>query len=318
MHFSSNSRFLLKKTISYFILSALSMFGFSPKSFSSACCGGGSGVPGIIVGDERANLGLEFSSSRILTDVGQDKIWRDRNEVDSTSTFRLQYSHIFLDRFQAGISSSMIRRDRAGAASSGLGDISAHIGYEVLPEWDFSQWRPRAVSYFGLTAPSGKSIYEASELYLLDSRGKGFWSAKLGTAFTKVLGRTSLLLNLELARTFARPIETPSFIGVIEPQTIASLVFGAGYSIGSWTVSSSLSHLFESELRFAGTPSSQSARSQVTTFSFGVDSPIGNEDENGDRWFLRGDYFDQRLFGAPENTALTNGISISLRRNFSR
>lgn len=309
-----------KRLISFFQLSFFSGSFFLAKNLAlaAACCGGGSGVPGIILGDEKASLGFEISNLHIKTDVGQNSVWRDRSEVDSTSTLRLQYTQIFSDRFQTGFSTSVIRRDRGDSSSSGLGDTSFHVGYETLPEWNYSAWRPRAVSYLGLTVPTGRSIYEAEDLLLLDSRGKGFWSARVGTAFTKNFGRWSIVSNFELVRTFARAIDTLAFKGQIEPQNSASAVIGAGYSFGDLTVKASLLHLYESEMVFSGSPSSMTSDSQVSTLTIGGSTPLGPENINGDLWFLRADYFDQRLFGEPKNTALSSGFSVSLRRSFSR
>ncbi len=124
-----------------FIFSCFFVFLRTERAPASACCGGGSGVPGVITGDERAVLNFELSSLRILTDVSQSRIWRDRTEVDATSSFRIQYAKIFSDRFQAGFSSSILRRDRSDFSSSGLGDTSLHLGYETLPDWNYSPWR---------------------------------------------------------------------------------------------------------------------------------------------------------------------------------
>jgi hypothetical protein len=303
---------------------ALSIAFFAAPTFASkpasaaACCGGGSGVPGIIVGDEKANLTFEISNLHIKTDVSQQSIWRDRSEVDSTSSLRLQYTQVFNDRFQTGISTSFIRRDRGDYSSSGLGDTSLHIGYETLPEWNYSSWRPRAVSYIGLTMPTGRSIYEAEDLLLLDSRGKGFWSARIGTAFTKVVGHWSFISNIELVRTFSRSFDTLAYEGIIEPQNAVSAVVGTGYSLGDVTLQASLLHLYESQLILSGPPSSVTEDSQVSTLTVGGSMPIGSENINGDLWFLRADYFDQRLFGDPKNTALSTGVSVSFRRSFSR
>jgi len=113
------------------------------SALAAACCSGGNGIPGIIVGDEKATLTVEISSLHIQTDVSQNSIWRDRKELDTTSTFRIQYTQIFSDRFQAGFSTSIIKRDRADQSSAGLADTSFHLGYEatsdsLLPQADRS------------------------------------------------------------------------------------------------------------------------------------------------------------------------------------
>jgi hypothetical protein len=166
--------------------------------------------------------------------------------------------------------------------------------------------------------PTGRSIYEAEDLLLLDSRGKGFWSARIGTAFTKVISHWNLISNIELVRSFSRSVDTLAFKSVIEPQNSLSAVVGAGYSFGDFTLQASLLHLYESKMTFSGTPSSVTTDSQVSTLTIGGSMPIGSENINGDMWFFRADYFDQRLFGEPKNTALSNGVSVSLSRSFSR
>ena len=288
------------------------------SAFAAACCGGGNGIPGIIIGDEKANLTVELSSLQIQTDVSQNSIWRDRKDPDATSSFRIQYTQVFSDRFQWGISTSVLKRDRADQSSTGLADTSLHLGYEVLPDWSYSNWRPRAVSYIGLTAPTGRSIYEAEDALLLDARGKGFWSVRAGTAFSKVLRRLSFLSNIEFARTFSKKLDTASYQGLIEPQNSMSVVVGAGYAFSKFTIQASLLHLYEERLVFSGGPDQNTSDSQVSTFSIGASSPIGTENSDGDLWILNAEYFDQRIMGQPKNTALTNGFTVSLRRVFSR
>lgn len=288
------------------------------SALAAACCGGGNGIPGIIIGDEKANLTAELSNLQIQTDVSQNSIWRDRKEMDATSTFRIQYTQIFKDRFQGGFSTSVVKRDRADQTSTGLGDTSFHLGYEVLPEWSYSSWRPRAVSYIGLTTPTGRSIYEAEEALLLDARGKGFWSARAGTALSKVLRHWSFLSNVEVSRTFSKELDTASYKGTIEPQYSISVVFGGGYSFKNFNLQASLLHLYEDRLVFSGNAQENTSDAQVSTLSIGGSTPIGTENSDGDLWILNAEYFDQRVFGQPKNTALTNGFTVSLRRVFSR
>src|SRR5690606_4443144 len=108
-------------------------------------------------------------------------------------------------------------RSRAGNDSMGLGDAFLNLGYEVLPEFEYSAWRPRGVSYLTLAAPTGRSIQDASDSLQLDARGRGFWSLGAGTTLTKVFGRFDALTTFEIHRSFQRSVSTSAIVGELRP-----------------------------------------------------------------------------------------------------
>lgn len=148
-----------------------------PKAvMSAACCGGGFAIPSLITGDDKAQLTTSYSYSKIHTDVFSNGIWQRRNSTDASTVYKIEGAHIFADRYQAGFSLPIQTRNLDGAqggSSTGLGDVSGQLGYEYLPDWNYSPWRPRGIGFISLTLPTGKSIYESTTG--LDSRGRGFF-----------------------------------------------------------------------------------------------------------------------------------------------
>ena len=125
---------------------------FSLKAFGAACCGGGSGFPSLILGDDRAQLGIANSYGKIIGDVNSKglAVFRASADDESLVATSIDGAVLISDRGQAALSIPLAYRARSttaagsgsgfGASSFGLGDISATLGYEILPEWSFSKW----------------------------------------------------------------------------------------------------------------------------------------------------------------------------------
>ena len=140
-----------------------------------------------------------------------------------------------------------MRRNRARGATeagaTGLGDVSLSLGYEYLPDWSYSPWRPKGVAFLAATFPTGGSIYDSTELYRIDFGGKGFFSLSLGTFFVKSWGNWDASLFLEGHRSFSRTITNENGVLVLRPGWGGSGLFSVGVSPVAGPVQSELDSL---------------------------------------------------------------------------
>lgn len=271
---------------------------------AASCCGGSFAVPALIAGDEKAIFTAGYTYSQIKTDVYPDGIWRDRSFPESSETLKLDGAHIFFDRWQTGFSLPLIRRSREEQTSSGLGDISGTVGYEYLPDWDYSPWRPKGIGFIQLTAPSGRSIYEANAPYQIDSRGRGLWALGVGTLLTKNRGVMDFFSNFEIHRSFDR--------NDIHPGWGGNLGLGAGYNYQEWRTGFSLAWTYEDPVNRSGKNQSKGNAERFATASLSASYMYSEE------WSGVVTYSDQTLFGDPINARLGRSVVFQIQKRWSR
>lgn len=305
------SRFSLFSILLFASFVSLAIFQ-APLAMAASCCGGGFASPSIITGDERTTLSTELSYSNIATEVTSGGLWQSRSSPESLETFRLQGAQIFLDRFQIGGGLPVVRRSRSGSNSSGLGDLGLNLGYEILPEFEYSEWRPRGVSYVTFIAPTGRSIQEATDSLQLDSRGRGFWAVGFGTTLTKVIAKFDFVTSIEGHRSFAKEIKTASLEGELIPGFGAAWSLGAGYNLKDTRFGASLAFSYEDAVETRGTIASAGAPARFATVTL-VASQMFAEN-----WSAAIAVSDQMLFGAPTNTTLARTVTATLQRRFLR
>lgn len=302
----------------HILIAIIAIVGTFETARASSCCGGGFASPSIITGDERATVSAEFSYSNVATEVSSQGIWQDRHSPETLQTFKLQGAHIFADRFQVGAGIPMVSRARAGSSSTGLGDASVSLGYETLPEWDYSPWRPRGVSYLSLTLPTGRAIQDATEFYQLDARGRGFWAIGLGTTLTKIIGHFDFVTTLEIHRSFAREFRNAAIEGTLSPGFGGLWSIGTGYNfpysiLKDTRLGANLAFNYEDPIETqSNVINSVGSPMRFATATVSVSQMFG------EAWAVSLSAFDQTLFGAPANTSLARGATITAQHRFSR
>lgn len=280
---------------------------------AAACCGGGIPVPALVLGDEKANLSSTFSYSNIGTDVTADGIWQHRQIAEQAQTFRLDSAHIIGDRFQVGASLPIIRRARADESATGVGDVAVNGGYEFLPEWDYSPWKPRGFAFLQLTLPTGRSIYEATDLNQIDSRGRGFWALGTGFTLTKIRGPWDGILLTDIHRSFSKEARgTVAGDLQLSPGWGGSLTIGAGRTYKDLRLGASLAWIYEDATKVSGAVLSDGVLSRYAAAALSLIYTPSRE------WSGSLSYSDQTLFGSPTNTPLARAIQVSYQRRWPR
>lgn len=284
----------------------------SSLAHAAACCGGGFAAPSIIAGDDKAQVTSSLARSQVRTDVYPDGTWEDRSYRETTETLKLEAAHVFWDRFQAGGSVPVIRRARSEDSSAGLGDVSATLGYEYLPDWDYNPWRPKGLGYLQLTLPTGKTIQEAEDKFQLESRGRGFWGLGLGTLLTKIVGSWDVFSSLDVHRSFAKDYSSSLGPGRLEPGWGGNLAAGLGYNTESFRIGGSVAWTYEDAIEVQGANPSSG-----TPERYGTVSASGSYLFETD-WAATLTYSDQALIGSPLNARLGRTVLVQLQRRWSR
>lgn len=304
----------MKQTLNlFFSVIALSIF-FINKAEAAACCGGGFAAPSIIAGDDKAQLTTSYAATEVVVDnVDTQGVWRKSDIHQQVQTFKIEGAHIFWDRFQAGLSIPVIQRSRDSLNYSGLGDISTSLGYEYLPDWDYSPFRPKGIGFLQLTLPTGKSKAD-SEVGGLDSRGNGFWAIGIGTLLTKTWAKFDSFVSVETHRSFGKSVSNSQFNGELEPRYGGNFGMGLGYNIEDYRFGSSITWTYEDAVKTVSAANASNDGS-IERYATGV---LSASYMASDEWSGTVSYSDQTLFGSPVNTSLGKGVALQIQRRWGR
>lgn len=287
--------------------------GWSNFLLGAACCGGGFASPSIIAGDDLAQVTGSYGWTEVVVDsVDAQGLWRRGEDHQRIQNFKIEAAHIFLDRWQAGISLPVVQRTYQGQSHSGIGDTSLNLGYEYLPDWTYNPIRPKGLGFLQLTLPTGKSKAE-SEVGGLDSRGNGYTALGIGTLLTKAIHVWDAFLAFDVHRSFSKKIDRAEYQGELVPGWGGNLGLGVGYNIQDYRLGTSLTWTYEDAVRekgFAVESPGSIERYATAMASLGW---MASEDWSGTLSVT-----DQTLFGSPLNTSLGRGFSFQLQRRWSR
>ncbi len=295
----------LLKYLMLFIFSLLTPI----TALAAACCGGGTGSSSLITGDNKAQLSSSWSHNQVTVDsVDNDGVWRVAEQHQVSETLKIEGSHIFADRWQAGLALPITRREKFHQKKSGLGDLNTTLGYEYLTDWDYHPWRPKGIAFLTLTAPLGKTKAE-SEDGGLDSFGQGFWALGLGTHLSKIIQQFDFVSTLDIHRSFSKTVHNSQVDGLITPGWGGNLSFGLGYNIEKWRVGTLATWTYEDPIII----NSQSGNLERYGTLLASLSYLHNDD-----WSSTVSYSDQSLIGSPINTSLGRSVVFLLQRRWSR
>lgn len=290
----------------------LSSFLAGSLAWGAACCGGGFAAPSLIAGDDRGQLSTSLSFNEIVIDnVDSQGIWRRWSEHQKVQNLRLEGAHILSDRWQAGFVIPVVQRSQHNTTTSGLGDLAVSAGYEYLPDWNYSLYRPKGIGYLQLTLPTGLSRAE-SENGGLDSRGNGFWALGVGTLLTKSFRMWDVFTSAEVHRSFSKDVNNSVLQGRLNPGYGGNLGLGAGYNSASFRYGAAVTWSYEDPVKITGASPSAGAVERYATGVLSV-SYLAN-----DEWSGVFSYSDQTLFGDPVNTSLGRGIALQLQKRWAR
>lgn len=283
---------------------------------AGACCGGGSSVANVILGDEKYLFGADFESKQTEQDVSAKGVWRSRSEAERQETLKLHFTTLVSDRLQMGFSPSLSRKARFGDADTHLGDLNLLLAYEALPDWDYHPIRPRGTVYLNTTLPTGRSVYQSESAGFLDASGKGYATLGIGTIFNKRIANWTAIASGEIHHGLPRFAILPSWGYTLN----ASLSFDLTNWVRGLSLNTGVSHTYQNSFHLEQNQVLETIQSlQVTTPSIGL-SVLGLFDPSNsdDPLVIQLAYADQSLIGAPLNTPLGKSLTLGIRKQILR
>ena len=295
-------------------LSFILLFSFflSQNVFAAACCGGGSAAASIITSDDKAQVSTSLTAMEVVVDnVDSEGIWRKWSQHQQVKTFRIEAAHIISDLWQIGAAVPIVQRSQLDKTYSGLGDVVGSLGYEYLPEWNYSQYRPKGIGFLQLTLPTGKAKAD-SEVGGLDSRGNGFWALGVGTMLTKIILEWDFVASIEVHKGFNKTVSNSNLQGTLQPGFGGNFGLGAGYNFKDYRIGSNITWTYEDPIKVDASSISSGTVERYAT------AVLSGSYMYDDEWSGTVSYSDQTLFGNPINTSLGRSLALQIQKRWGR
>jgi hypothetical protein len=189
------------------------LFSFIFLSFyihASSCCGGGSSSSLIITGDNKAEMSLGYSKRFDIGQSNQDgfAVLNAEKNLDHSQNINFQSEYQITDRVQLGTRFSIVDKSivKSGMKENtkGLSDIEIQSTYEYLPDFTYSEYRPRGFVYIKLSIPTSKNLYNSTSSVFSDVRGTGIYSLSAGNFFIKKINSYTFKLTFEWSHLFGK------------------------------------------------------------------------------------------------------------------
>jgi hypothetical protein len=288
-------------------------------SNAAACCGGAFGVPSLILGDDRAQFTGSVAGSQVETDVGSDGHWTRRKDPQNIQIYRLEGAHLISDRWQVGalLPLQFNQRPNPNGPSKGqdIGDVALNVAYEALPEWEYSEWRPRGLVFMQLVVPTGRAAFQsANDSASLDVTGHGFYSLGAGTALTKVFGHWDTLFLFEAHRSFSRTIHDliENAPMTARPGWGGTSSISLGYNFQQIRLGGAVSLTYEDPVGIDGSVSTAGSLERYALVSLSGAYLLS------DRWATSLTYSNSSWIGAPVTTSLGQTVLLALQKRWPR
>lgn len=294
-----------------------SLLVMNSVAFAAACCGGSSAVPSLITGDDKSQFSTSYSQSQTTDQVLSSGVWTKRRG-HSTQTLKMDSAILFSDLWQGGLSFQMIEKSVQDSGlqerKSSFGDINLTLGYESLPEWDYSLYSPKGYTFLTLTLPTGKSINESTTTLGTDISGRGVYSIGLGQLMMKAYGAWDYQIMGEIHQSISRTVYSPTLERdvTLKPGRGYTIMAGMGWNKKELRIGGSLSHLIEDPMKTSEAGSSGESQQFVTTASLAGGYRISSEMSSTLT------LSSQKIFGNPQNTDLNDSITLSLQKRWPR
>ncbi len=299
-------------------------FNLRPKlPANTPCCSSGAAAPAIVSGDDLAQISLGISRGSVIGDAPDQgiPIFRAPTNSEITQTLRVDSALMLSDRFQCGLGVPLIQRSvrdtKSSTHATRLGDIALTLAHETLPEWSYSQWKPKGITFAQLTLPTGKSIYDSQTISPVEMTGKGFYSVAFGEIFTKTFRRFDIFLIPEIHYSLTRTFEAYALENsiTVSPRFGGSLAFGMAYSPASsdFRFGLRIQPTYNEGKIIQSETGSRVARHQQSC-DIGVDVAYWVNSN----WSALLAYTDQTLLGPAVNTNLSRTVSLGLQHRWER
>lgn len=311
---------------------------YSYNIFASSCCGQSPASFTILSLNQKLSLNTSYnlitSQGRIFQNSDEFFIWDTKKR--QIQALNLEVASQFKQRHQLFIKSAILSglyEDSAGRDSAqNLSDTLIGYSYEVLPEYTFSYWKPIIWASVLINAPTGKSIYDQSQLNEgADVTGHNQWGTGLGLTLKKVYFPFTLTFQARSLFVFSRKFYNN---GTLDSSQNSSLSF---HNSSSNNLSSTqVSNFFDNSLALLMNYSSKlwnlsfttgvtlkqlsQRRIQPANISSGISESttllLGTQKVLTDSTALSLSYGDQTLIGRARNTILNRTYTLNFNYNY--
>jgi hypothetical protein len=314
--------FLIRNLVSCFVFFVLSSSLIVGKASASACCARSAATPFLIVGDDQAQLNFGISAGGVVARTGEDgvPVFGSPQYSDRTQLFRLDAATLLSDRLQMGISFPWVSRTvNVGSlvgSTGGIGDIRLSLGYEVLPAWTYSKWKPQGYLFSVLSFPTGISKFEYQNPTASDVTGNGFYSASMGSLLLRRWVEWDLFFVPEVHYSLPRTFSRQNHAFEVVPGWGGSVGAGAGFSPGGgeFRFGVRVQPRLDQANRVPAFDRSASSISWIGSCDTGIDFSY----LLGSRTTLMLSYTDQTLLDPAINSNLSRTLGFNLQHRWER
>jgi len=287
----------------------------SAKTFAASCCGGGAGLPTLITGDFRAQVGVTLSKASIVArtyESGKPVFYSDNKEYESTTT-KMAAGYQFDNFIQLGAETSFVQKSHQENTveenEKDIGDTSFSITYEFMPETFYSLWVPRGFVFLKQVIPTGKSNFETQTKTNSDVTGKGFYTTSLGLVFYKIINDFDVLYTVEAHKNFKEEFSNNTVSSSYGGSTALSMGYSPKQS--NFRVGFDISPKYEGKKDISLKTSTISTSSEYY-WDTGISASYMLKD-----FSINGTYTDQTLLGPTKNTTLSRTIALTFQKRWS-
>ncbi len=279
---------------------------------AASCCGGGASTTSLITNNDKSQFTTSLLYSSVQATARTDGKWQKFEGEKIKEILTLEGVSILSDRTQIGVSAPFQRNSYEFGSErvdgSGIGDVKVSFGYEAIPEWTFSRYRPKVYVYTQLQLPTGRSIYDTQSLEAVDSTGMGLWGMGIGSIALKSIKKWDFLGSLFIQKLLDR-----DFNGThIKPGEVYQASLGAGFNLKDWRIGTQVMAYLQDSGETSGSVSSKIPIERYVSSTL-LASYMVRDDLS-----VTASYSDQTLVGKPINTQLTRGVFLSLQKRWER
>jgi hypothetical protein len=190
------------------------------------------------VGEDEVQLNFGMSLGSVVAEVSDEgvPVFGSPSTSENNQLYRLEAAMLLSDRIQAGVGfnlvSHTVSRPARTDSMTGMGDFRMSLGYEILPSWTYSNWKPQGFLFSVVTVPTGRSSYESESPTAADVTGNGFYSLSVGSLFIKRWSLWDVFLVSEVHYSLPRMFEVAEQALLAEPGVGGSAGLGVGFSPG--------------------------------------------------------------------------------------
>jgi hypothetical protein len=299
---------------------------FEQRVEAAACCGKSSAAPFLMVGDDQMQLSFGLALGNVVALIADDGVpnFGSSKNSETSQSYKLDMATLLSDRLQGGLSVPVttykVSKESVKESSTGLGDVRLSLGYEILPSWSYSSWKPQGFLFTALTLPTGRAYDGSQRMLATDVTGAGYFSWTVGALFLKKWTVWDVFLVPEVHYSFARTLEDLGGTYQLNPGLGGSVGVGFGISPGSGNLRLGLRVQPRLE---QGVQVSSPARSGNYILSQGA--TVGACDTGIDASYMISSvdsmsvsYTDQTLLGPAMNSTLSRSLGLSYQHRWER